>query len=52
MAAIQGSTHIGVGRIALLFGALAALLTTYAILAGKHERTQGPASSDGWDLGT
>jgi hypothetical protein len=52
MATIQASTHIGAGRIALLFGALAAILTTYAVLAGKRERTQDPAPSDGWDLGT
>ena len=52
MASMQEGTHFGAGRIALVLGALAAILTTYAVLAGKRERVKAPAVTDGWDLGT
>jgi len=51
MASMQEGTHFGAGRIALVLGALAAILTTYAVLAGKRDRAKAPAVTDGWDLG-
>jgi hypothetical protein len=51
MSAIHEGLHPGAGRIALLLGALAAILTTYAVLAGRRGRAKVSTVSDGWDLG-
>lgn len=52
MASIQEGTYHGAGRLVLVLGALAAILTTYAVLAGRRDRVKAPAVTDGWDLGT